>query len=433
MLSDGTLSIDLPRKIRDTLYPKSRFKVLYGGRDGAKSWGVARYLIARAMAKQERILCTREIQDSIADSVYQLIVDQINLLGLADFFDIQKKYIYHKTNGSQFAFHGLSGETAHSLKSFEGTTICWVEEAQTITKKSLRILTPTIRAADSEIIVTFNPDMDTDAVYERFVTKPSIDSIVTKVNFNDNPWKSKALDQERADMLRDDPDEFAHVYDGHCRPAVEGAIYFKEVSALRSSGRLTAVPYDPMLKVHGVFDLGFNDFMSIWLVQRRASEIRVIRYIEDRFKDVPFYDAELRDLKYNWGSLWLPHDAVAKTLGSASNPLGASVQQQFETLRWNTEIVENIDIEQGIRKTREVFPRIYIDRENASEGLNRLGRYRRRVPKSRGSEGNSASPLHNNDSHGSDGFRYLCLVADQLTNDNTRPIGDINAAFRRRA
>lgn len=421
------LAIDLPRKHRDALHTKKRFKVLYGGRDGAKSWSVVRYLIGRAIARTERILCVREIQNSIADSVYQLILDQIKELGVEDEFEVQKNYIRHRDNGSQFSFHGLNGQTATSIKSFEGTTICWIEEAQTVTKRSLRILTPTIRTDESEIIVTFNPDMDTDEVYDRFVTKTPSDAIVCKVNWDDNPWRSKVLDQERADMLRDDPDEFEHVYGGNPRSAVVGAIYYREVTKLRNDNRLCNVPYDPMLKVHVVVDLGFNDYMSLLLVQRLASEIRVILYIEDRFRDIPSYSQELTDLKMNWGSVWLPHDGAAKTLAAANNPHGATAQQQFDKLLWKTEIVPNIEKEQGIRKAREVFPRVCIDKANATELLNRLGRYRRRV----NAEGQASTPMHDDHSHGADGFRYLAIVADQLTNDAEKPIVDFNAAFRR--
>ncbi len=423
------LAIDLPRKHRDALHTKARFKVLYGGRDGAKSWSVVRYLIARAIAKPERILCVREVQNSIVDSVYQLIVDQLKELGVEDDFEVQKNYIRHKGNGSQFSFHGLNGQTATSIKSFEGTTVCWVEEAQTVTKRSLRILTPTIRADGSEIIITFNPEMDTDEVYDRFVVKSPGDAIVAKVNWDDNPWRSKALDQERADMLANDPDEYDHVYGGNCRPAVVGAIYYREVTALRNANRLCNVPYDPMLKVHVVVDLGFNDYMSLLLVQRLGSEIRVIRYIEDRFRDIPSYSQELTELKMNWGKVWLPHDGAAKTLAAANNPHGATAQEQFQKLLWKTEIVPNIDKEQGIRKAREVFPRVVMDKTNSTELLNRLGRYRRRV----NAEGQASTPMHDDQSHGADGFRYLAIVADQLSNDMEAPIQDFNSAFRRRA
>ena len=408
----ASLEIALPRKATATLVPPARFKVLYGGRDSAKSWSIARMLLARGRAKPERILCTREVQKSIAESVHQLLKDQVAALGMNDFYDVQNNYI-KGANGTQIGFHGLSGQTANSIKSFEGTTICWVEEAQTITKRSWDLLEPTIRAPNSEIWVSFNPELDTDETYKRFVTTEQPDSIVTMMNWQDNPWRSKVLDAAREKMEREDPDNYAHIYGGLCRPAVEGAIYFKEVSKLRADGRLCNVPYDPMLKVHVVADLGRNDYMALLLVQRLASEIRVIRYIEDRMRDIPSYHQELTDLKLNWGKLWLPHDARAKTLTSASNPLGASAEEQFAKLGWEVEIIDNVDREQGIRKTREVFPRLCIDKTHASELLNRLGRYRRRV----NADGQAGDPMHTDDSNGADGTRYLALVADQLSND----------------
>jgi len=228
-------------------------------------------------------------------------------------------------------------------------------------------------------------------------------------------------------MQREAPDDYAHIYGGLCRPAVDGAIYFKEVSKLRADRRLCNVPYDPMLKVHVVADLGRNDFMALLLVQRLASEVRVIRYIEDRMRDIPSYSQELKDLKLNWGTVYLPHDGRAKTLTSASNPLGASAEEQFQKLGWKVEIVENIDREQGIRKTREVFPRVYVDKTHASELVNRLGRYRRRV----NHEGQASDPMHTDDSNGADGFRYLALVADQLTNDAETRLENPYGSFRR--
>ena len=413
------LAIDLPRKARDTLNPelKKRFRVLYGGRDGAKSWSIARAILGRGVLKPERILCVREVQKSIAESVHQLLKDQVSALDLAGFYDVQQNYI-RGSNGTQIAFHGLSGQTAASIKSFEGTTICWVEEAQTISKRSWDLLEPTIRAPGSEIWVSFNPEMDTDETYKRFVVNPPTDAIVTKINWDDNPWRSKVLDAARERMQAEAPEDYAHIYGGACRPAVEGAIYYREVSALRSGGRLCNVPYDPMLKVHVVVDLGFNDFMSLLLVQRLGSEIRVIRYIEDRLKDIPWYSQELRELKLNWGKVYLPHDAKAKTLAAANNPHGSTAEAQFKNLSWATEIVESVDLDQGIRKAREVFPRVYIDKTHANELVNRLGRYRRRV----NSEGQASTPMHNDDSHGADGFRYLALVADQLANDDYKPV-----------
>jgi phage terminase large subunit len=344
--------------------------------------------------------------------VHQLLSNQIEELRLNNFYEILRDEI-RAPNGTFFRFAGLSAQTRDSIKSFEGLKRAWVEEAQSVSKRSWDILIPTIRAPGSEIWTTFNPDMDTDDTYQRFVVKPPPDSKVVKINFYDNPWRSKVLDAERERMRIESPDDFAHIYEGHCRPAVDGAIYYREVSKLRSEGRLHAVPYDPMLKVHVVCDLGYNDYTSMLLVQRLASEIRVIRYIEDRQRDIPSYSAELKELKLNWGEVWLPHDGRAKTLAAASNSMGSTIEKQFQNLGWTTAEVPNIPVDHGIQKTRAVFPRVHIDKDNASELLNRLGRYRRRV----NADGQATIPVHDDESHGSDGFRYLALVEDQMTND----------------
>lgn len=424
----STLTIDLPRKAQEAMLAthtpagkRVRYRVLYGGRDSAKSHTFGRMALARGRAKQEQILCVREVQESIADSVHRLLSNLTQSLGMADFYDIQQKYI-NGLNRTQFSFRGLSKETRDSLKSQEGTTICWVEEAHTITERSWDILEPTIRASNSELWLSFNPEMDTDYIYRMFVLNPPDDAIVVRLNWQDNPWRSTVLDATRERMQRNDPEKYLHVYEGHCRPAVDGAIYYKEVTALRSAKRLCNVPYDPMLKVHVVVDLGFNDFMSLLLVQRLGSEIRVIRYIEDRMRYIPSYHQELTDLKLNYGTLYLPHD------GRAKHVTGSSAQEQFEALGWKTEIVEDIGIEQGIRKAREIFPRTLIDQTHAPELLNRLGRYRRRV----NAEGQASTPIHDDESHGADGFRYLSIVADQMTNETTRienPYGSFRRAY----
>lgn len=393
----------------------------YGGRDGGKSWQFARTLLVMAAQKPLRVLCAREVQRSIRDSVYKLLVDQIETLGLSDCYEVLSNEI-RGLNGSIFLFSGLSDQTSASLKSFESIDVCWLEEAQTISKASLRVLIPTIRKMGSEIWLTFNPSMDTDEVYRRFVTDTPSDCVLMQVNYTDNPWASKALESERERLLASDPDEFNHVWLGHCKAAVEGAIYYREVSALRAQNRLCNVPYDPMLRVHVVVDLGFNDYMALILCQRLGSELRIIRYIEDRQRFIPSYSQELRELGLNWGTLWLPHD------GKQNHVTGESAEAQFRKLGWQVEIVDDIGIEQGIRKAREVFPRVVIDKTNASELLNRLGRYRRRVM----SDGQATTARHDDASHGSDGFRYACIVAEQMMNEGSGvDPREFYSAFRR--
>jgi phage terminase large subunit len=417
ILSDQ-VSWQFPEKA-GILFRPARFKVLYGGRDSAKSWSIARALLLEGAEQPLQIGCFREVQKSIKDSVHQLLANQVETLGLSRFYEIKREQIVGQ-NGTTFGFAGLSAQTRESIKSWEGLNRAWVEEAQTVSKRSWDILEPTIRAPGSEIWVSFNPMMETDETYQRFVAHPSPEVASAFMNWNDNPWRSKVLDAARERMEREAPEDYAHIYGGNCRPAVEGAIYYNEVTALKASGRLTNVPYDPMLRVHVVCDLGFNDYMSLLLVQRLASEIRVIRYIEDRQRYIPSYHQELQDLKLNYGKLYLPHD------GKAKHVTGASAEEQFRALGWDVEIVPSVDIEQGIRKAREVFPRVYIDKAQASELVNRLGRYRRRV----NSEGQASTPLHDDESHGADGFRYLSLVADQLSNDAREMNFDPYAGFR---
>lgn len=394
------------------LFKPARFKVLYGGRDSAKSWSIARALLLEGAEQPLPIGCFREVQKSIKDSVYQLLCNQIEELGLTRFYNILRDEI-NGENGTFFRFAGLSAQTRDSIKSYEGLMRAWVEEAQNVSKRSWEILEPTIRAKGSEIWVSFNPDMETDETYKRFVVNPSPEVSSVFLNWYDNPWRSEVLDKARERMKETAPADYEHIYGGKCRPAVDGAIYYNEVSTLRQTGKLCNVPYDPMLKVHVVVDLGFNDFMSLILVQRLGSEIRIIRYIEDRFRHIPSYSQELKDLGLNYGTLYLPHDAKAKTLTSASNPLGASAQAQFDKLGWKTEIVPDVGVEQGIRKAREIFPRTIVDKTNADELVNRLGRYRRRI----GTDGQATAPIHDDESHGADGWRYMAIVADQMSND----------------
>lgn len=425
----SVLSLDLPRKHRDVLMATHtaagkpvRWRGLKGGRDSAKSHSNARMALIRGLSKPERILYVRETQKSLADSAHQLLCDMIRSLGLQDYYDPQKQYI-HGTNGTQISFNGLSHETADSLKSKEGTTICVLQEAQSLSARSLDILIPTIRAPGSELWAEWNPDQESDAIDQRLVVNCPDDAIVAHVNYTDNPWASKALDSDREQMQRVDPAKFAHVYLGQYRPAVEGAIFYNEVTALKASNRLCNVPYDPLLKVHGIWDLGYNDFMSILLVQRQASEVRVIGYIEDRLRTYDSYSSQLRQLGYNFGKLWMPHDAAAHSAESGRSP-----QEIMQQLGWDVEIVPNVGVEQGINLMRMLFPRMYVDKTKAGDWMSRMGRYRRHINKVTGT---GTAPVHDEHSHGADAGRYLAVIADQLTNEGATVIPDANNYFRR--
>jgi phage terminase large subunit len=391
------------------LFNPARYKVAYGGRGGAKSWGFARALLIQASSRPLRILCTREVQKSIKDSVHQLLSDQVSALGLDGFFDVLTQEIRGK-NGSRFLFSGLSDQTAESIKSFEGIDIVWVEEAQAVTKRSWNILIPTIRRPRSEIWVSFNPELDTDETYRRFVSSPAPDSVVVKLTYADNPWFPAELESERQHSQLTDPDEYDNIWEGACKAAVAGAIYAKEVQAAQDQGRVCNVPYDPMLKAHVVCDLGFNDQMSVIVVQRQLSEIRVIDYLEDSHRTLDDYSAELRDKRLNWGKLWLPHDAKHKTLAAA----GKSTEDLMRKLGWDVGIVPDAGVEPGIKLARMAFARTWFEKTKAERLMECLKRYKRNVPTTTGEPG---APVHDQYSHGADAFRYLSIVADQMKNE----------------
>lgn len=188
------MNIELPEKLLFYISEHKRYKVSYGGRGSSKSWTAGRCLIVRAMLSKIRILCTRQLQTSIKDSVHKLLCDTIYTLHLEEFFDITRDTIKCH-NGSEFIFKGLQNQT-NEIKSIEGIDICWVEEAQSVSEDSWAILIPTIRKENSEIWVTFNPDREEDATYQRFVVNPPPDSIVQLVNYYDNPWFPDVLRKE---------------------------------------------------------------------------------------------------------------------------------------------------------------------------------------------------------------------------------------------
>lgn len=409
----SNLTIQLPEKA-GVLFGPQRYTVLHGGRGSGKSWSIAESLIAQAIQSQLRIGCLREVQKSIRDSVHKLLADKISRMGAGSLFDVQRDVIYGP-NGSEFLFRGLSDQTAESIKSLEGLDVAWVEEAQTVSKRSWDILIPTIRKPGSRIILSLNPELDTDETYTRFILNPPPDSVVVQMNYRDNPWFPQVLEAERqhakATMPRAD---YENIWEGKTKPAVSGAIYAEEIAKANEDGRIGLFPYDPTLKVHAIFDLGWNDKMSIILAQRHLSSLRVIEYIEDSHKTLDWYSAELKKKNLNWGKLWLPHDGA-----HGDYKTGKSAQQILEGLDWSVEIIPRQNVEAGIKVARMAFGQTYIDKVAAARLIECLKRYRRGVPATTGEPG---APVHDEWSHGADAFRYLALVAERLTNDEAADV-----------
>ncbi len=197
------------------LFEPARYKVAWGGRGSAKSWSFARALITLSLDRPLRILCGRELQNSIKDSVHRLLCDQIEGMGLGDVFDPLTTEI-RGINGSLFLFEGLKHNITR-IKSMEAIDICWVEEAETVSERSWEVLIPTIRQEGSEIWASFNNNEESGPTYQRFVVNPPPDAVVKRVGWEDNPWFPETLRREKDYLYRVDPDAAAHVWGGDFR------------------------------------------------------------------------------------------------------------------------------------------------------------------------------------------------------------------------
>lgn len=393
-----TTEAKFPAKLK-MLFQPGRYKVLYGGRGGAKSWGVARALLLLGMKNKLLILCTREYQNSLDDSVYKILVEQIKALNLDNFYQIQATTIIG-ANGSQFIFKGLK-VNINSVKSFEGTDICWCEEAQTISKTSWEVLIPTIRKENSEIWITFNPSLETDETYKRFVLNPPASAILCPISWSDNPYFPEVLRAEMEDLRNRDEDAFLNVWEGHCRQTLDGAIYAKELREATQAGRITKVPYDRSKPVSTVWDLGFSDSTSIWFFQTIGFEVRLIDFMQVQQQTVSDIMRMLQERAYLYELDYLPHDAQAKTLGSG----GRSIEQMLKAAGRKVKIVPKLSLVDGINAARTLFPQCWFDEARCADGLQNLRHYRYAVDPDTGSF--SRNPLHDSNSHAADAFRYL--------------------------
>lgn len=252
-----THEVEIARPFREILNP-ARYKVFYGGRGSGKSWSIGKVLVSRAAFEKKKILCAREIQKSIKDSVHALLVEQIEQLDLSKLYEITKNSIRGIYSGSEIIFNGLR-HNVQEIKSTEGIDICWVEEAQGVSEESWKVLIPTIRKPDSEIWVTFNPAQESDPTYQRFIVNPPPGSIVRKVNWNDNPWFPEVLRREMEYDRRIDPDKYLHIWEGNPVQHSEAQVFYGKwvIEEFETDGTFShyygadwGVSNDPSVMVH---------------------------------------------------------------------------------------------------------------------------------------------------------------------------------------
>lgn len=375
---------------------------MHGGRGGAKSWAAARALLIQGGQAPLRILCAREVQKSIKESVHTLLSDQIQEMGLGGFYQILDTEI-RGANGTKFIFAGLASHTTESVKSYEGVDRVWVEEAQTVSKRSWDILTPTIRKPGSEIWLTLNPYLITDETYSRFVVAPPPDAWVCKINYADNPWFPEVLEAERAHcQATRPPEEYRNIWLGEPLTAAEGAYYAAQIALLREQGRIREVPYQSGVPVNSFWDLGYNDTTAIWFHQRVANEDRFIACYENAGESLEHYAHYLSSKGWLYDRHYLPHDAENKSLQTGRSVLDLLIDQ---LPGYRFEIVPRVEnVLNGIQETRlKLGGAVYFDQVQCADGLKALERYRKEWNDKL--QAFKPTPLHDNNSNYADALR----------------------------
>ncbi len=427
------LRVEVPRAFLPLLKP-SRYKGSYGGRGGAKSHFYAEQLILRCYSRTTRAACIREVQNSLKESVKQLLTDKIQKFGLGEFFDVLETEIRGR-NGSLIIFKGMQSYNAETIKSLEGYDIAWVEEAQTLSAHSLKMLRPTIRNEGSEIWFSWNPRHDTDPVdaFFRGASKPA-DAIAVPVNWYDNPWFPAVLKAEKDHDYATNPEQAENVWGGGYEIVTEGSYYAKLLAQAEKEGRIGAFPYNPALPLKTAWDIGVDDYTAVWFIQDDGKKVYAIDYYEasgdgaeqivrDCMPELIPEEAakqaglsELGRTEYRFARHYLPHDVKVREWG-------AGAKSRFETLMALGVKPIHTGAAQGpeerINATRRILPVMHFDNnKRVNVGLSRLRRYSRRFNDSMQTY---TTPLHDMNSHGADALGEYAVNCGIYPSPATEP------------
>lgn len=414
-----TIRVEVPKKLKPLLYPK-RYKGAYGGRGGAKSHFFAEQVLLKCYTKKTRVVCIREVQNSIKDSVRQLLIDKLNKLGLEDMFEVLESEI-RGPHGSFIIFKGMQSYNAANIKSLEAFDIAWVEEAQTLSQHSLDLLRPTIRAEGSELWFSWNPRYKTDPVDKFFRKNPPPDAISIMINWRDNPWFPEVLRKEMAHDFAIDPDKAEHIWNG-AYGAGQGAILARWVNQAERDGRISDdVVYDPYgAPIEISSDIGFRDTASWWYWQRKINGYSILKYEGASGLDaddwIPLIQANIKSLGARLGKIWLPHDARAKTFQSKHSSMERFLSGFSD--KYVGVIPQTKKLDQ-ISAARAVITRCEFNKTLCEEGLDGLSAWEYEYNE----ETNvfSREPLHNWASHPSDAFSYGCQMMQMVSPPAAEP------------
>lgn len=399
------------------LLQPARYKGAHGGRGSGKSHFFGEHLVEECLANPgTRAVCIREVQKTLADSSKALIETKIRDLGVGSHFNITDKRIDTPGDG-QIIFQGMQDHTAESIKSLEGFRIAWVEEAQTLSQRSLSLLRPTIRADNSEIWAGWNPRRKTDAIDEFLRAKKPDNAIVVQANWKDNPWFPNVLEDERQLDLKRYPERYEHIWEGAYATAFEGAYFSKVLLDAKREGRIGKVSADPLLPVRAFIDIGGSgataDAFVIWVVQWVAQEIRVLDYYESVGQVLAYHVQWLRSRGWENAIIYLPHDGV--------NENSITGKRYADHLKDAGFTVEPPVPNQGrgaasmrVEAVRRVFPKVWFNEATTEAGRDALGYYHERKDEQRNV---GLGPEHDWSSHAADAFGLMAICYREPTGE----------------
>ncbi len=413
-MAGKTIDLEVPEQFKELFQPSKQWRhiVFKGGRASAKSTEVGISRLIAGSNRKLRGLCTREIQNSIQESVYKLLCDWIDKLGLNDWQKFNDRLVNSRT-GSEIFFKGLHNNI-QSIKSIEGIDWCWIEEAQSVSADSINTLIPTIRKEGSQLIWTYNPLTEHDPVQEIIVDKADERTYVRHINSDEvEQLLSPEIIAEREKMKVDNPDMYAHVWLGQPLTSKTGTVFGKQIAQAEIDGRIGSVPYDASAGTYTAIDLGIGDSTAIWWFQMVGQEIHFIDHYESSGEELGHYISIIKNKPYNYTTHFLPHDAKQRELQT-----GMTRVEFFENNGiHNIEVLRPTNFQLGQDDinmiARPKFSKVWIDREKCERGLKCLRAYHYEYD-----EKNKLlkdKPEHDWSSHSSSAFIYALIAAQEST------------------
>ena len=391
------------------LLAPARYKGAHGGRGSGKSHVFGEMLVEDSLAIPGlRSVCIREVQKDLKDSSKQLIGDKIAAMGVGGKFDIQRDLII-TPGGGQIIFRGMQDYNSESIKSLEGFDRAWIEEAQTLSTRSLSLLRPTMRKDGSEIWASWNPRRKTDAIDEfmRGAGKPA-DAVVVEANYRDNPFFPAVLEKERQHDLDRYPDRYPHIWDGDYAQATEGAYFAKALTQAKNEARIGFVAADPLMTTRAYWDIGGTgakaDACAIWIVQFVGTEIRVLNYYEAIGQELSVHVQWLRSSGYEHALCLLPHDGATN-----DKVYSVSYESALRDAGFQVRVIPNMGAGAAmlrVEASRRRFPSTRFNAATTEAGRDALGWYHEKRDEARNI---GLGPMHDWSSHGADAFGMACV------------------------